>query len=128
MGMPGGDLSAEEELYLQMAREIVDVFRDFAGDTIALHAARRAPLAIGPEGDIREYYGKGDEAIRLLVQQYEDMVGGEMAHLKARQAVRRIEGMDDAHIPDYLNEEGDDEKGTFLAQWISRFQAAIRSA
>lgn len=124
--MSGEDADAEDDLYLRMAREIVDTFRSFAGDTIALHAARRAPLAIDHEGEITDYYGRGEEAVRILVQQYEDMVGEEMAHLKARQAIRRIEGMEDCRMPDYLIDDEEDKSGDSLLEGLlSRFQAVL---
>jgi hypothetical protein len=77
-----------QELYLKIIQAIVSAFKTFLGDKTALAKARKAPLFIDKNGEVSAYYGNGKNAVDILVQQFETVLGAEVAHLKIRNVVR----------------------------------------
>jgi len=65
----------DKEFYLSVIRGIMDKEKKMLGEKVALAKARKAPLQINPGGEIDDLYGKGDQAVDILVQQLEDVAG-----------------------------------------------------
>ncbi|MDY6777999.1 MAG: hypothetical protein SVU32_04990 [Candidatus Nanohaloarchaea archaeon] len=79
-----------QEFYLKTIRNIVDAIADFFGDQIALGYARSAPLEVNAEGEIEAYYGKGRQALEILVEQFENDIGREAADEQLRAALQDL--------------------------------------
>ncbi len=77
-----------QELYLQVIQSIVDTFCDFLGEKTALSRARKAPLFIDKDGHVAAYYGSGRNALDIVVDQFESLLGQEVARIKIQAAVR----------------------------------------
>ncbi len=65
----------DKEFYLSVIRGIMNKEEKMLGEKVALAKARKAPLEINPGGEINDIYGKGEQAVDILVQQLEDVAG-----------------------------------------------------
>ncbi|MDY6789602.1 MAG: hypothetical protein SVV03_06620 [Candidatus Nanohaloarchaea archaeon] len=79
-----------QEFYLDAIKMIVDRFKEFAGEKIALIAARQSPLEVSSKGEIRAYYGTGKKALNILIDQYRKLLGERLANIEIRQALQDI--------------------------------------
>lgn len=111
-----------QELYLTVIRDIVDTFKDFLGDKTALAKARKAPLFIDKDGNVSAYYGQGRNALEILVNQFESVLGREVARVKIRAAVRQTVPEDQMELlPERIRPvEHHDEEGNLLNRLLHK--------
>jgi hypothetical protein len=96
----------EEEKYLNLLQEIMEKQQSLLGEKVAEGKARSAPLEITPEGDIDKYYGEGQNAVDLLIQQYEKVWGTQNADKKIKRTVRgQLEPKDYDLVPERIRPE-----------------------
>lgn len=86
------------EIYLQAIRVVVSEFEVMLGKKTARKYARKAPIELNPEGEVKSLYGKGEDAFRLLVDQYEKVWGEQVALRKVRSAI------DDEFVEEQIEE------------------------
>ncbi len=79
-----------QEFYLNAIKLIIDRFKEFAGKKIALIAARQSPLEVGSGGRIKAYYGTGRKALTVLIGQYRDLLGRNVANIEVKKALTDI--------------------------------------
>ncbi|MDY6777584.1 MAG: hypothetical protein SVU32_02890 [Candidatus Nanohaloarchaea archaeon] len=79
-----------QEFYLEAIQRTVDAVASFFGDKVALKYARQAPLEITPDGDVKAYYGKGLKSLKILLDNYEDYMGGSVADAQIRSAMEDL--------------------------------------
>lgn len=54
---------------------IIQSQKDFVGEQEAISAARKAPIDIGPDGEVMGYYGKDEVVVQLLMKNYYNLTG-----------------------------------------------------
>lgn len=81
------ELDDDKEFYISLIREIVADQSEMLGEKVAVQKARAAPLEIDKNGEITDYYGKGESVLQTLVGKYEEVWGAEVARRKVRETV-----------------------------------------
>ncbi len=105
------ELDDNKDFYLSLIRDLVADQEQMLGKQVALQKARAAPLEIDKEGDITDYYGKGENVMETLVSKYGEVWGDEVARRKVRGTVRdNVSEERYELLPDYMIPE-DDQKG-----------------
>lgn len=61
-----GDEENREEYYLETIQHLVDQQKEDIGEEAAIKWARRAPLRIDANGNVQDFYGKGEDALETL--------------------------------------------------------------
>lgn len=79
--MPSKDQKNHDQ-YLSIFETVLDSQRQLLGDKVALKYARKTSLEINPDGELTGFYGDGESVLEILVQQYEDVWGEEVADRK----------------------------------------------
>lgn len=79
--MPG-DTDEEHEKYLHVFNIVLKSQKQLLGDKVALKYIRKAPLELDLDNHIVDYYGKGSDVLDILVDQYEEVWGDEVADRK----------------------------------------------
>ncbi len=79
--MPG-DTDEEREKYLHIFNIILESQKQMLGDKVGLKYVRKAPLELDLDNHIVDYYGKGTDVLDIMVSQYEDVWGKEVADRK----------------------------------------------
>jgi hypothetical protein len=93
----------DEEFYLPLIKEIVGKQKTMLGDKVALGRARKAPLTINPDGEIEEFYGDGEQAVDILVQQYEEFAGKSVIDSNVQNVVKsKIDPDDYGKLPERI--------------------------
>lgn len=96
----------EKDRHLRLIRDIVGNQKKMLGKKLAIARARSAPLRINTDGEIEEYYGDGKNALDLLVQQYEEVWGEDVADRKIQDTVREEFDQEDyGEIPERIRPE-----------------------
>lgn len=95
---------------------IVDRFARLFGRKAALQYARQAPLEISPDGTIDTYYGEGKQAIDILLQQYEDVMGKDVTDKHVRNAMRSLDDSYHDLIPERIRPISPSPEHTMLAR------------
>lgn len=65
-GDMGEDSEDRQEYYKDSIEDIVEEQKEFLGPELALKQARQAPLDIDSEGNVKDFYGKGEDALEIL--------------------------------------------------------------
>lgn len=107
---------SENDRYLGLIRAIVDNQEKMEGKKVAIGKARSAPLQINADGEIEKYYGEGENALDMLIQQYEQVWGEKVADRKIRNTIRKeLEDEEYEKVPERVrpSEDQSDEKGIF---------------
>lgn len=101
------EVGDRQEYYLGMIQDLVDEQKDFLGEQVALKQARRAPLDINNEGEVEDFYGSGEDALKTLrdytehqefylnaiqaiIDEFSDLLGEDVAYKFARKAPLEI--------------------------------------
>lgn len=96
-----------QEYYLGMIQDLVDEQKEFLGEQVALKQARRAPLDISNDGEVKDFYGSGEDAletlrdytehqefylnaIQAIIDQFSNMLGEDVGYKFARKAPLEI--------------------------------------
>lgn len=96
----------EEDKHLHLIKAIVKNQERLEGKKVAIGRARSAPLQIDSEGEIKQYYGEGKNALDLLIQQYEEVWGQNVADKKIRNTVQKeFEPEDYSEVPERVRPE-----------------------
>lgn len=77
-----------QSFYLEVIQAIINRISTLFGQRIALGYARQSPLEIAPEGHVKAYYGKGRQALTILMEQIESDLGNQVADNQMRSALR----------------------------------------
>jgi hypothetical protein len=103
----------EKEFYLETIRKVVDQQKELLGKDVALMKARQAPLEIDKDNEVRDFYGRGEDTLKTLVDQYGEVWGDKVARRKVRSTVKESVPEEKYELlPDYLR-PSDGEKGIF---------------
>lgn len=78
---------SEDDQYLALMQRIIEEMRGFLGAKAALKVARKAPLTIDADQNVQSYYGTGENALQILIEQYENYLGRTVADNRIRKAV-----------------------------------------
>lgn len=115
----GQDGEDREEYYLSTIQRIVDEQKEELGPEVAIKWARRAPLDINADGEVKDFYGKGDDALETLrnftehqefyleviqrvIDKFEELLGTKVALKYARKAPLQI--MPDGEVQAYYGQ------------------------
>jgi len=79
--MPG-DIDEEHEKYLRIFNIILESQKQMLGDKVGLKYVRKAPLELDLDDQVVDYYGKGEDVLDIMVEQYEEVWGKEVADRK----------------------------------------------
>jgi len=91
------------DFYLDVFRSIIESQKNLVGEDVALKQARRAPLEIDRNGDINDFYGKGEDSLETLIRQYERVWGKEVAHRRIRSALQGdVSEQEYDRLPEYI--------------------------
>lgn len=103
------DKIQHHDFYLTLVRDILQSQKDLVGEDVALKHARKAPLEIDANGDVKNFYGKGEDSLETLIQQFEDVWGKEVAHRKIRRAIEDdVSEQEYERLPEYIRpQEGE---------------------
>lgn len=91
-----------QEFYLSTIQTIVDDVSQFFGDQIALGYARKAPLEVSSNGEVRAYYGKGRKALEILVEQFENDIGREAADKRIKNVLSDLSEDERKLVPERI--------------------------
>lgn len=112
---------SDEEKYLGLLRAIIKKQESLLGRKVAQGKARSAPLEINPDGEINDYYGKGENAVELLIKQYEEVWGKEAADKKLKRVVRKELGQQDYNmVPERIRPQEREEKGPSIFSKVKK--------
>lgn len=78
----------DEEFYLPIIKKIVDKQKAMLGDKVALGRARKAPLTINRNNNVEEFFGDGQQAVNILVNQYEEFAGPKVIDSNVQNVVK----------------------------------------
>lgn len=81
--------NADREVYLKAVNVIISRFEDLLGEKTARKYARKGPIDLDPDGEVEALYGKGEDSLELVVEQYEKVWGERVAMKKVRTALNR---------------------------------------
>ncbi|MFQ3308632.1 MAG: hypothetical protein ACI977_000875 [Candidatus Nanohaloarchaea archaeon] len=70
------------EKYERIFNIILESQKNMLGQKVALKYARKTPLNITPGGELQGYYGEGKSVLNLVMAQYEQVWGKEVAERK----------------------------------------------
>lgn len=73
-----------QDFYIDLQRSILDNVGSFFGYTHAVARARGSPLRIDADGDVTDFYGKGDLATEMLIQELEQEFGSKVIDRRLR--------------------------------------------
>lgn len=90
-----GDNGEEHEKYLHIFNIVLDSQKQMLGDKVALKYIRKAPLELDLDDNIVDYYGRGSDVLDILVDQYEDVWGEDVAHRKIGRSLKQELSEDD---------------------------------
>lgn len=76
------DNDKEHEKYLHIFNMILESQKQMLGDKVGLKYVRKAPLELDLDDHIVDYYGEGTDVLDILVEQYEEVWGDEVADRK----------------------------------------------
>lgn len=79
--MPSKD-QEDHDQYLSIFETVLDNQKQLLGEKVALKYARKTSLEINPQGELTGFYGEGQSVLEILVQQYEQVWGEEVADRK----------------------------------------------
>lgn len=99
--MPG-DTDQEREKYLNIFNIVLNSQKQMLGDKAALKYIRKTPVELDMDNNIVDYYGKGVDVLDILVDQYEEVWGKEVAD---RKIGRELKDKLDEEDWDLLTEE-----------------------
>lgn len=68
--------------YLSIFETVLETQKQLLGKKVALKYARKTPLQINSEGDLTDFYGDGKSVLEILVEQYEQVWGKDVADRK----------------------------------------------
>lgn len=95
--------TTDEDIYQTTIQAIIDSNKKSLGKKVAFAKARKAPITLGPEGEVKNYYGEGDEVIKILAQQFEGVWGKAIADNKIRKIIENnVSEEDYEKFPDNL--------------------------
>ena len=109
-----------EEFYLEAIESVIEEMSSFIGEDVGLKYARKAPLQIMPDGEVKAYYGTGRKALKILVGNYEDYMGKTVADQKIESAFSDVEDEKLDLIPEDVRPESSQEKESSSGGLISR--------
>lgn len=92
--MPG-DTEEEHEKYLHIFNIVLDSQKQMLGDKVALKHVRKAPLELDLDNHIVDYYGKGSDVLDILIDQYENVWGKQVADRKIGRKLKEELNEDD---------------------------------
>jgi len=95
------DSDQKHEDYMHIFEIVLDSQKDMLGDKVAFKYIRKAPLEVDLNGEIGDYYGKGEDVLDIIVGQYEKVWGEDVA---------------DRKIGRKLKEELDEDKWNLLTE------------
>lgn len=72
----------EREKYKNIFDIILETQKKMLGDKVALKYARKTPLEIDMSGELEDFYGEGESVLEIVVGQYEQVWGEEVADRK----------------------------------------------
>lgn len=61
--------------YKELLSEVLKAQKEFVGEKQALSAARRSSLELSRDGEIEDYYGSGEVAMKVLLQVFYNQTG-----------------------------------------------------
>ncbi len=103
------DYTEHEEFYLEAVQSIIDEMASFMGEDVGLKFARKAPLQMTPDGEVKAYYGTGRKALNILVENYEDYLGKAVADQKMTGAVSYVDEEKRDLLPEQIRPGSGDE-------------------
>ena len=106
------DYTEHEEFYLDAISSVIDTMCSFMGDDVGLKYARKAPLQIMPDGEVKAYYGTGRKALTILVKNYEEYMGKAVADQKIKSAFSDVEDEQLDLIPEDVRPQSSEEKNS----------------
>lgn len=106
------DYTEHEEFYLDAIESVIEEMSSFIGDDVGLKYARKAPLQIMPDGEVKAYYGTGRKALTILVENYEDYMGKAVADQKIENAFSNVEDEKLDLVPEDVRPETSEEQGS----------------
>ncbi|MFB6115845.1 MAG: hypothetical protein ABEK04_06200, partial [Candidatus Nanohalobium sp.] len=111
-----------QEFYLETIQTIIDNISNFFGKQMALGYARKAPLEVTPEGEVKAYYGKGRKALEILAEEFENDIGKEAADQRIKNALDDLPDEKKKLIPEKIRPEESTDNGGGL---FSRFKGIL---
>lgn len=81
--------TTDEDIYRTAIQAIIDSNKKSLGKKVALARARKAPITLSPEGEVKNYYGPGEEVITILSEQFESVWGKVIADKKIRKIIEQ---------------------------------------
>lgn len=106
-----------DQFYIDVIQQTVYGFAEIFGEKTALAHARKAPINITVDGQVTGYYGSGEEAFDMLVQQYESVFGKDVTDRKVRNMLHGTVSDDKKHLlPERLQPETKMEKVSVIEQ------------
>ncbi len=95
------------DVYNTILQTIVDRMNALLGQKISLTQARKAPIEIGSDGTVQEFYGDGRSAVRILFEQYTEYTGELVARNQITRALEQIDDDLEELLPDNLTPADD---------------------
>lgn len=99
-----------EEFYLDALQAVIDSISNFMGKSIGVGTARKAPLQISPDGEVKAYYGTGRKALEILMDSYESYMGATVADTKMRNAIAQFDEENYDLVPENIRPKKESEK------------------
>ncbi|MFB6158943.1 MAG: hypothetical protein ABEJ95_04790 [Candidatus Nanohalobium sp.] len=99
-----------QEFYLETIQRIVDNISNFFGQEMSLGYARKSPLEVTPEGEVKAYYGKGRKALNILVENLEQDIGKEAADKRIKRELDDLSDDEKKLLPENIRPQPSGEK------------------
>lgn len=91
-----------QKFYLEVIRRTIKAVENFFGQKVAYKYAMQAPLEIGPDNEVHAYYGKGLNALKVLIENYEGHMGESVANSQIRSAMEDLPEEDMGLLPERI--------------------------
>lgn len=116
----------QKEFYLSFIRDLISEQEEMLGSNVALQKARSAPLEIDKDGNINDFYGRGEDVLETLVKQFGEVWGEDVAHRKVRGTVRNSVSEEKYDLlPEYMIPN--QQKKGILGQIVSQIRGSKSS-